>query len=81
MINQNIPRESVSSNEGEKFWSLAKSPSAVIAGAAAMAVSLCLVASTAMAQTYEENLAAGEATTKQNYLNVPFAKPENWKTL
>lgn len=34
----------------------------------------------ALAQTYEEKLAQGAATTKQNFLNVPFAKPKNWKT-
>lgn len=38
------------------------------------------MASTAVAQTYEDNLTAGEATTDQNHLNVPFVKPENWKT-
>jgi ribonuclease Z len=34
----------------------------------------------AFAQTYEENLAKGAATTEQNFLNVPFVKPKNWKT-
>lgn len=38
------------------------------------------IATTASAQTYEENLAKGAATTDQNYLNVPFVKPENWQT-
>jgi len=32
------------------------------------------------AGTWEDNLKKGAATTKQNYLNVPFAKPEQWKT-
>lgn len=37
----------------------------------------CAVATSALAQTYEDNLAAGAATTDQNHLNVPFVKPEN----
>jgi ribonuclease BN (tRNA processing enzyme) len=41
--------------------------------------SVCL-SSAALAQTYEENLAKGAATTEQNFLNVPFVKPKNWKT-
>ena len=46
---------------------------------------LCLAAtlglsSAGSAQTYEENLAKGAATTERNHLNVPFVKPENWKT-
>ncbi len=45
----------------------------------AAAVSVCL-AFTASAQTLQENLAKGAATTKQNFLNVPFTKPKNWKT-
>jgi len=32
------------------------------------------------AQTWEENLEKGAATTERNHLNVPFVKPENWKT-
>jgi ribonuclease BN (tRNA processing enzyme) len=36
--------------------------------------------SAAFAQTYEENLAKGAATTEQNFLNVPFVQPKNWKT-
>jgi ribonuclease BN (tRNA processing enzyme) len=43
------------------------------------AVGVCL-AFAASAQTYEENLAKGAATTEQNYLNVPFVKPKSWKT-
>ena len=31
-------------------------------------------------QTWEENLKKGAATTTKNHLNVPFNKPENWKT-
>jgi len=42
-------------------------------------VGICL-SSAASAQTYEENLAKGAATTEQNFLNVPFVKPKNWKT-
>jgi ribonuclease BN (tRNA processing enzyme) len=42
-------------------------------------VGVCLY-SAAFAQTYEENLAKGAATTEQNFLNVPFVKPKNWKT-
>lgn len=36
--------------------------------------------STTVAQTYEENLKKGAATTDQNFLNVPFVKPKDWKT-
>jgi len=43
-----------------------------------IATSVCC--SVSVAQTYEENLAKGAATTEQNHLNVPFVKPENWKT-
>ena len=32
------------------------------------------------AQTWDENLERGAATTEQNHLNVPFVKPDNWKT-
>ncbi len=32
------------------------------------------------AQTWEENLEKGAETTPRNYLDVPFAKPENWRT-
>ena len=32
------------------------------------------------AQTWEENLEKGAATTERNHLNVPFVKPEKWKT-
>ena len=45
---------------------------------AVVGISLCSAAS---AQTYEENLAKGAATTEQNFLNVPFVKPENFKTV
>jgi len=46
---------------------------------------ICIVAvlcacSAASAQTWEENLANGAETTEKNHLNVPFAKPENWRT-
>ena len=46
---------------------------------------LCTVAgaclsTAAFAQTYEENLAKGAATTEQNFLDAPFVKPDNWKT-
>ena len=34
----------------------------------------------ASAASWEENLKKGAATTKQNHLNVPFVKPDNWKT-
>ena len=34
----------------------------------------------ASAQTNEEYLEQGAATTEKNHLNVPFVKPENWKT-
>ncbi len=39
-----------------------------------------ILTATATAQTYEENLAKGAATTEQNFLNAPFVKPKNWKT-
>ncbi|MCF6767525.1 MBL fold metallo-hydrolase [Thiotrichales bacterium 19S11-10] len=32
------------------------------------------------ANNWQENLKLGEETTSQNYLNVPFVKPKNWKT-
>jgi ribonuclease Z len=44
------------------------------------AVAFC-IATTASAQTYEDHLAAGAAETDQNHLNVPFVKPENFKTV
>jgi len=34
----------------------------------------------ATAGTYEENLEKGTATTERNDMNVPFVKPDNWKT-
>ena len=37
-------------------------------------------ASPTSAQTYEDQLAKGEATTARNEMNVPFVKPTNWKT-
>ncbi|WP_299984700.1 MBL fold metallo-hydrolase [uncultured Ruegeria sp.] len=40
----------------------------------------CVIAATATAQTWEENLAAGAATTEQNHLNVPFTQMKNMKT-
>jgi len=40
-------------------------------------ICLCSVAS---AQTHDENLAKGAATTEQNFLNAPFVQPENWQT-
>lgn len=50
-----------------------------------VAWSLCVVAVLcahpgASAQTWEENLAKGAETTEKNHLNVPFVKPEDWKT-
>ena len=41
---------------------------------------LMVLSANATAQTYEENLAKGAATTERNHLNVPFVKPDNWKT-
>jgi len=32
------------------------------------------------AATWEENLKKGAATTERNEMNVPFVKPDNWKT-
>ncbi len=43
-------------------------------------VALATIASAATAQTWEENLEKGVATTERNHLNVPFVKPEQWKT-
>jgi ribonuclease Z len=45
----------------------------------ALAVALACAPITS-AQTWEEQLAAGAATTGQNHLNVPFEKPTNMKT-
>ncbi|AZQ64710.1 MBL fold metallo-hydrolase [Flammeovirga pectinis] len=33
------------------------------------------------AQTWEENLKKGATTTEKNYMNNPFERPENWKTI
>ena len=41
---------------------------------------LIVLSADAIAQSYEENLALGAVTTEHNHLNVPFVKPENWKT-
>jgi len=41
---------------------------------------LFLTAGNSFAQTWEENLAKGAATTKQNHLNVPFNTITNMKT-
>ncbi len=41
---------------------------------------LATIASAATAQTWEENLEKGAATTERNHLNVPFVEPENWRT-
>ncbi|MGI9401373.1 MAG: MBL fold metallo-hydrolase [Rhizobiaceae bacterium] len=52
-----------------------------IARTSVLAVAIgSLVASGVSAQTYDELLDAGAATTEQNFLNVPFAKPKDWKT-
>jgi len=48
---------------------------------ALLTITLIIILTTAAtAQTYEENLAKGAATTEQNFLNAPFVKPKNWKT-
>ena len=41
---------------------------------------LASCACTVSAETWEENLKKGAATTEKNHLNVPFVKPENWRT-
>lgn len=41
---------------------------------------LILAVSNVSAETWEENLKKGAATTEKNHLNVPFVKPTNWKT-
>jgi hypothetical protein len=45
------------------------------------AVAALVLSGPAFAQSYEDNLAAGAATTDHNYLNVPFVKPENAQTV
>jgi ribonuclease Z len=45
------------------------------------AVAVLALSGPAFAQSYEDNLAAGAATTDHNYLNVPFVKPENAQTV
>ena len=50
-----------------------------------VARSVCIVAvlsacTGVSAQTWKENLAKGAETTEKNYLNVPFVKPENWRS-
>lgn len=40
----------------------------------------CGVAGIAAADTYEEKLEKGAATTEKNFKNVPFVKPKNFKT-
>lgn len=52
-------------------------------GGKAVALALvtgALAMTAASAQSHDELLAQGAATTEQNYLNAPFAKPDNWKT-
>jgi len=66
--------------QDERIRPVALGRLAMAAAAAALAVGLSVIASTATAQSYEDLLAQGATTTEQNYLNVPFAKPENWKT-
>ncbi|MCF6806799.1 MBL fold metallo-hydrolase [Thiotrichales bacterium 19S9-12] len=39
-----------------------------------------LIMPSSYANTWKEDLKLGEETTAQNYLNVPFVKPKNWKT-
>ncbi len=39
-----------------------------------------ILAGSSFAETQEQNLEKGAATTERNHLNVPFVKPENWKT-
>lgn len=43
-------------------------------------VCFSLISGAAFAQTWEENLERGAATTDRNHLNVPFVEPENWRT-
>jgi len=45
-----------------------------------LTVALFVGAGVASAATYDENLKKGAATTERNDMNVPFVKPENWKT-
>ena len=45
-----------------------------------LTLSLVGLATAATAQTWEENLAAGAATTEKNHLNVPFNTITNMKT-
>ncbi len=41
---------------------------------------LSLAVGSSFAQTWQENLEKGAETTERNHLNVPFVRPENWKT-
>ncbi len=43
-------------------------------------ICLSFLFGSAFAQTWEENLEKGAATTDRNHLNVPFVEPENWRT-
>ena len=43
-------------------------------------LAITLTAGSSFAETWKEDLEKGAATTEQNHLNVPFAKPTNWKT-
>ena len=43
-------------------------------------LAITLTAGSSSAETWKEDLEKGAATTEQNHLNVPFAKPTNWKT-
>jgi ribonuclease Z len=43
-------------------------------------IGLSGLANSVSAQTYEDNLKKGATTTERNEMNVPFVKPENWKT-
>ncbi len=43
-------------------------------------LAITLTAGSSSAETWKQDLEKGAATTEQNHLNVPFAKPTNWKT-
>ncbi len=43
-------------------------------------LAITLTVGSSFAETWKEDLEKGAATTEQNHLNVPFAKPTNWKT-
>lgn len=73
-----VPVKSACPHPGNTSHSKEKGSAAMATWAAAMGMSLCLFETTtsAVAQTWKENLAAGAATTERNHLSVPSGQPE-----